>query len=262
MSRNEKENEQIMGNSERTNAIIEYLKKNKTATVEQLSRTLFVSPATVRRDLTEMQKLGQIERNHGGAVLVENADEISIFIRLAKNAKEKEQTATLALNHLPDFSSVFIDNSSTCLALAERMNLAHKTVVTNGLQVAMRLSQKDDVNLIMPGGEVHYNTNAVTGSMAVHSLSNFRFDLMLCSCASITDDGTYENSLETMQLKKTAFERSRRTVLLADYTKFGLPATYRTMSLSDYSLIVTNTDDIKVAKLKALGVNIINKTHI
>lgn len=248
-----------MGNPERTQAIIEHLKQHKTATVEQLARTLYVSPATVRRDLTEMQKLGQVERSHGGAALVENADEISIFIRLAKNAKEKEQTATLALNHIPDFSSVFIDNSSTCLALAERMNLTHKTVVTNGLQVAMRLSQKDDVNLILPGGEVHYNTNAVTGSMAVRALSNFRFDLMLCSCAAISADGTYENSLETMQLKKTAFERSRRSVLLADYTKFGQAATYRTMPLADYSIIVSNTDDIHTAKLRATGINIINK---
>lgn len=248
-----------MGNNERVKSILDYLKQHKTASVEELAETLYVSPATIRRDLTEMQKLGQVERNHGGAVLVENADEISIFIRLAKNAKEKEQTASLALAHLPEFSSVFIDNSSTCLALAERMNLAHKTVVTNGLQVAMRLSQKDDVNLIMPGGEVHYNTNAVTGSMAVRALSSFRFDLMLCSCAALSGDGTYEHSLETMQLKKTAFERSRRTILLADFTKFGQAATYRTMALADYSLIVSNTDDIKIAKMRKAGINIVNK---
>lgn len=248
-----------MGNSERAQAILEYLKESKTASVEALAKALYVSPATVRRDLTEMQKLGQVERNHGGAVLVENADEISIFIRLAKNAKEKEQTASIALANMPDFSSVFIDNSSTCLALAERMNLAHKTVVTNGLQIAMKLSQKDDVNLVMPGGEVHYNTNAVTGSMAVRALSNFSFDLMLCSCAAIAGNSTYEHSLETMQLKQAAFERSRRTVLIADYTKFGQTATYRTQSVTDYAMIISNTDDIHAAKLRKAGINIVNK---
>ena len=71
-----------MANQERSNSILNYLKEKKSASVEELAKLLFVSEATIRRDLTEMQKLGQIERSHGGAILMENADEISIFIRL------------------------------------------------------------------------------------------------------------------------------------------------------------------------------------
>ena len=82
---------------ERKQEILDFLKINKTATVEQLSEQLYVSPATVRRDLIEMQRLGLIERTHGGAVLVEGSDEISILIRKAKNAKEKDRTVRAAL---------------------------------------------------------------------------------------------------------------------------------------------------------------------
>ena len=247
-----------MGNTDRHGEILNYLKTQKTATVEELAKSLYVSEATVRRDLTEMQKLGLVERNHGGVVLVEHADEISFFIRVAKNAKEKELTASIALKHIPPFQSVFIDNSSTCLALAERLNLAHKTVVTNGLQIAMRLSQKDNIKLIMPGGEVHFNTNAVTGSMAITALENFRFDLMLSSCAAFTPYDTYENSLETMQIKKFAFMRSKHSVLLADSTKFNLNAIYRTMDLKDYDVVVSNCSNSVLSILHSNGVNAVN----
>lgn len=77
----------------------------------------FVSPATIRRDLVEMQKLGMLERSHGGAIYTENANEVSIFIRLEKNAKEKEHTASIALGNIPDFQTLFIDNCPPALRL-------------------------------------------------------------------------------------------------------------------------------------------------
>ena len=125
--------------SERQNKILEFLRRNKTAVVKNLAASFYVSEATIRRDLKEMQAMGLIERSHGGAVLPENAEEVSIFVRIGKNAKEKERAATNALKILPEFTfkSVFVDSSSTALALAERMDLSYKTVVTNNLQTAM-----------------------------------------------------------------------------------------------------------------------------
>ncbi len=247
-----------MANPERSSLILEYLKKNKSATVEDLAKLLFVSEATIRRDLTEMQKLGQIERSHGGAIFLEHADEISIFIRLAKNSKEKEKTVSIALKYLPDFKTVFIDNSSTCLALAERMNLAHKTVITNGLQVAARLSQKDNVQILMPGGSVLYNTNSMMGSMAIEGLKKFRFDLMLSSCAAVDEGGSYENSVDTAALKRTALEQSKQTILLVDESKIGECSTFHTSRLSNYDVIITNAKTENIQRMRDAGGNIIN----
>lgn len=244
---------------ERSLSIIEYLKKNKTATVEELASTLYVSAATIRRDLTEMQKMGQIQRSHGGAVLVEDSDEISIFVRQIKNAKEKERTAAVALKRLPEFSTVFIDNSSTCLALAERMNFARKTVVTNGLQVAMSVARHDGATLIMPGGEIKYNTTAVLGSATVQMLNNLRFDLALISCSALDGDGCYEVSLDTMQIKKIALGNSKKKILLFDKTKVGTTAPFRTAELSFFDALITNADDAELAPLKKTGVEIINR---
>ena len=86
-----------MALTERQNEILKRLKENKTASVNELAKTLFVSEATIRRDLAEMKSMGLVERSHGGALLPENAEEISIFFRMEKNANEKERAATKAL---------------------------------------------------------------------------------------------------------------------------------------------------------------------
>ena len=78
-----------MALTERQNEILRKLKENKTAVVSELAQDLFVSEATIRRDLAEMKSMGLIERSHGGALLPENAEEISIFFRMEKNASEK-----------------------------------------------------------------------------------------------------------------------------------------------------------------------------
>ena len=118
-----------MALSERQNDILRILKDQKSVGVTALAKALYVSEATIRRDLTEMKSMGLVERSHGGALLPENAEEVSIFFRMEKNANEKERAATKAILHLPPFKSVFIDSSSTALALAERIDLNFKTLL-------------------------------------------------------------------------------------------------------------------------------------
>ena len=225
--------------NERQNAILQALKENKSANVADLAKKLYVSEATIRRDLAQMESMGLIERTHGGALLPENSEEISIFFRMEKNAREKEKAATKALPHIPYFKSVFIDSSSTALALAERMDLNHKTVVTNNLQTAIQLSKKPNINLILLGGNVAYNTISATGSWTTRQLSDFSFDLMLSSCASVQDGGAYERSLDQKELKRMAFKRSKVRVLVIDHTKFGAHGTYRLADLTEYDFVVT-----------------------
>lgn len=230
-----------MALTERQNEILKWLKENKTAGVNELSKALFVSEATIRRDLAEMKSMGLVERSHGGALLPENAEEISIFFRMEKNANEKERAATKALPYIPSFKSLFIDSSSTALALAERLDLSFKTVVTNNLQTAIQLSKKPNLNLILLGGNVHFNTNSATGSWTARQLEDFAFDLMISSCAAVIGDASFERSLDQKEIKRAAFMRCKQKILLIDHTKFSAHGTYRLASLSDYDLVVTDT---------------------
>ena len=160
---------------------------------------------------------------------------------MEKNASEKERAATKALPYIPPFKSVFIDSSSTALALAERIDLSFKTVVTNNLQTAIQLSKKPNINLILLGGNVHFNTNSATGSWTARQLADFSFDLMISSCAAIVGSEVFERSLEQKEIKRVAFEHCKKRILLIDHTKFTANGTYRLSALKEYDLIVTDT---------------------
>lgn len=221
--------------NERQEEILKILKQNRSATVRSLARTLYVSDATVRRDLMEMQDLGLVKRSHGGAMLLEAADEISIFVRMNENAQEKERAATGALRFLPnDYGTVFLDSSSTVLALAQRMDLSDKTVVTNGIQTAAQLAKVRGVRLILTGGSVSPTGTSVRGSWTNTLLSEFRFDLMLVSCASFNERETFETSLEQREIKRTVFERSKKRILVADHTKYALSAPYALYKIDEF----------------------------
>lgn len=246
---------------DRKEEILEFLakSKNKSASVKELSKSLYISEATVRRDLDHLQRDGLLERSHGGAVLMERADEFSIFIRQTKNVKEKMRAGGVALKRLPDFQTVFIDNSSTCLALAEKMNFSRRTVVTNGLHLALEIARKDGVTIISPGGEIKQNTTAVTGSKALSEIANLRFDLCLLSCAGIDEKGCYELSVDSAEIKKAAFENSKIRILVVDSTKIGCTAPYRSTSVREYDFIFTDADDQALSALRAINPNVINQ---
>ena len=226
--------------NERQKEIMALLKENGKISVNELAKKLYVSEATIRRNLVELKSLGLVERAHGLALLADHSEEISIFVRISKNAHEKEKAVSNVIPRLPDFQSVFLDGSSTALALAQRINLSHKTVVTHGVQTAVLLSKKEDVNLILLGGNVQQNTVSATGSWTVRQLNEFSFDLMICSCAAVEDDMVLEKTMEQKEIKYAAFMRSKQKVLIIDHFKFGINGIHRFANLGDFDIVATD----------------------
>ena len=55
--------------TERHHQILRYLETHSSVTVQELSKSLYASPSTIRRDLSELESMGFLQRVHGGAVL-------------------------------------------------------------------------------------------------------------------------------------------------------------------------------------------------
>ena len=76
---------------ERRNKILQLLEENHSVKVSDLSRTLFIGEATIRRDLSKLEQGGYLRRIHGGAVSLDQVDrEIPADIRKVENAEKKE----------------------------------------------------------------------------------------------------------------------------------------------------------------------------
>ena len=235
-----------MATSEREIKIYTYIKDKKIATVDELAKLLYASSASIRRDLEKLQQQGLVKRTHGGAVFVEKTAETAVNVRLSENREKKERIAATALKALPDYETVFIDDSSTALVLAENMDFTHKLVVTNGLELAGLLAKQRDVEIILPGGTVLYNTGMLSGSYTIERIREFKFDLTITSCTAIDGEHTYERSQDTAILKRTAADAGAHNLLLFDADKLRRRAPHVSMSLDKFDTIVTEAkaDDL------------------
>jgi DeoR/GlpR family transcriptional regulator of sugar metabolism len=175
------------------------------------------------------------------------SDNLVFFKRTAMGLNEnriaKEEATRRALPYVPDdFKTVFLDSSSTALLLVQKLPLEHKTVVTNNLQSALLLSKIDGVDIVIPGGNLYSSSSSVKGAWTNSLLREFRFDLMICSCACISDGGAYESALDQREIKRIAYERSAFHILLADQSKINGQGAYFVAPLSGYEVVALGGD--------------------
>lgn len=239
-----------MQDIERQTQILNFLKLNHSATVNELSKSFYASPSTIRRDLTNLEKTGMIHRTHGGAIYNDRIKEVSIMVRRGENEEVKTHLAEITIKYIPDFNSIYIDNSSTCLSLIRKLNLNKKLVVTNSLLIVREVKAYFNANVIFLGGDYDMNNMSTSGPITAENINNFNFDLMIQSAAFVDKNGAYENEYQTALLKKIAREKSRYRILIFDKTKLEKNAPCKSSSLNNFDFIVTDLNNEEIETLR------------
>lgn len=233
---------------ERQDKILELLKERKSASVKRIANYCNSSEATVRRDLIEMEKMLLLRRTRGGAILFESSnDEPSALVRMSENKDKKEKIAMLAMKILSESKTLFFDSSSTVSVLGKHFSFNYRTIITTGLNCALILAEKENLNVIIPGGNVSYDSNTMVGSLTLKQLLEFNPDCAVFSCGGVSGNLVTEATFEQSELKKLVFGRAKTRVLLADSTKIGKKLPFSFARLSDFDYFVTDcapTNDI------------------
>lgn len=232
-----------MLNLERQNAILDFLTKNKSATVNQLSNTLYASTATVRRDLALMEKQGIIQRSHGGAILCQSTNaETSLVIREQHHTKEKRIIAESAVQFLQNSSSIFLDSSSTATMLIPHLAKLHNlSIITTGLKNALLLAETTSAKIYLPGGIVNSNSNSIIGIDTVSYLGALNPDIAFFSCSGIDNNGIItDGALEQSLLKRQVISTAKKSILLCDSSKIGKQYLCKICNLKDIHYLITD----------------------
>ena len=238
-----------MQDLERQNNILNYLKANRTATVEFLAKTFYASPSTIRRDLTMLEKTGMVHRTHGGVIYNDKIKELSVLIRRNKNEEIKDKLCEEAVKYLPEFNSVFIDNSTTCFPIIRKLNLNKKLVVTNSLLIVREINALYDAEVIFLGGKYDIDNMSVSGPLTNQNLTYFHFDLLIQSCAYVDKNGVYENHIDTASIKKSARDLADFSMLIFDKSKLETTAACKTANLANFNVIISNVNEEQKTKL-------------
>jgi len=228
---------------ERQEEILEILNKNKSATVEELAHELFVSGATIRRDLRIMEKQGLIKRSHGGAMPFKSSAEESAFaIREQENTVAKKTIANLAAKLIKNGDSVFIDSSSTAGMVVPLLNnFQFLSVTTTGLRNALLLSQTNNVKIYIAGGQIQNHSNSIIGTDTMDYIARIHADISLISCSGVgIDSGFTDSSIEQSKLKQQMRKNSSVVAVLCDSTKFGKTFLCRNFHFDEVDYLITD----------------------
>jgi len=144
--------------------------------VAAAAQQLQTTPLTIRRDLTQLAAEGLVVRTHGGAVLPGVAKNPVAFARKStRHAAEKAAICQLAAAQIVDGDTIFIDCGSTTLPLCPLIRHLQLRVVTNSLPVLAELVGSA-VQVVLAGGEVDAERQAMHGTVAVEQLRRYRVD--------------------------------------------------------------------------------------
>ncbi len=247
---------------ERQQAILSHARQDGRVDVRSLAEFFQVTPETIRRDLTALERRGLVQRAHGGAI---PADRLGIEPALADRegllTVEKERIARAALAEIPDGGSVIFDAGTTTARLAAMVPTETQlTVVTNSLPIAAQLATHPNINLHLLGGHVRKLTLATVGSWANEALRGVAVDVAFIGTNGITAArGLTTPDLEEAKVKSTLIASARRSVVLADHSKFGREEFGVVAQLSLIDCIITDSavDSELMAEVEQTGVDVV-----
>lgn len=259
---------------ERQRQIMEELTLHGRVLVAELVLLCQVSQETIRRDLSQLEKKGLVQRSHGGAVMAPkhqgnlpnknnkpNEYESAFRLRINENTPAKTQIAKRALDFISPGDCILLDSSTTCWFLARQLPDIELTVLTNSLRIVQTLAAKGHIRTICLGGEYSDHNEDFNGVVAEQPLKDFLINKIFFSCSSLGNDGylraTNENNAH---LKQQMLLASERKYLLMDAGKFLKPSFARICHYRDVDFLITDglKDKALQQELAWNGVNIID----
>jgi len=232
-----------MYQEERHAAIIELARSNGRVDVTELAAQFDVTPETVRRDLTSLERHGVLRRVHGGAIPIERLGfEPGLTARDASMADEKARIARAALAELPAEGAILLDAGTTTARLAEVLPSDRElTVVTNAVPIAMALSARPNVTVLTVGGRVRGRTLAMVDQWALRVLAETFVDVAFLGANGVSvERGLTTPDIAEAAVKRAMLQAARRVVVLADHTKIGNDYFARVGGLDEIDTLVSD----------------------
>lgn len=236
---------------ERYVKIVALLNEKSSIKVTELANIFNVSESTIRRDLQDMNVRGLLTRTHGGAVAAQKTNfEPTFKEKKDEQYNEKTDIGKLAASIIKDGDTIILDSGTTTIEIAKFITAKNITVITNSIDIAEELSEKEQIELIVTGGTLRTITRAMVGHITETALKNFRVDKAFIGVngISLREGLTTPNFIEA-QTKKAMINAANKVIVVADSTKFHQVCFSVISPMDIVSTIITNdTLDHNTAK--------------
>lgn len=243
-------------------AIMELLLKNGSALVSDLVVMLDVSPVTIRKDLTELEKAGKLYRSHGKAIMINPfTNNRSVNEKEKLFPEEKHYIGCEAAKLITSDDSIIIASGTTVHALARNIHPIHRlTVVSASLQVSEILSENENIDIIQLGGMLRHSSLSVVGQYSAMILKDCSFSKLFLGVDGIDFEfGISTTDMREAELNQKMMKAAQKTIVLADSCKFGRRGFAKIGNMDDIDLIITDSkvSPSIVRQIEELGIELI-----
>ncbi len=241
------------------------LQQSGEISAENLCSVLKVSIATVRRDLDELDQRGLLRRTHGGAkniepLLYEPFHDSSFREQMELHAAEKRRIAIAAADLIQDGETICLAPGTTTTevvrSLRHRKNI---TVVVNSVNMAMELSQHEDLRVVVIGGALRPNWFSLVGPLTELAMQQIFPDKLFLGVTGIHPErGLSCRNADAASAIRVMIRNAKQTIVVADHSKLQAVSTYQICPVEDVDLLITDSEAsaAMIETLRASGVEV------
>ena len=227
--------------------IANYINSQNTVSFTELCRTFGVSPATMRRDLHELEGKAQIERIRGGArsLIPNETYEPPYRQRQDMNLEEKQRIAQYAFSLIKKNDAVILDSSTTVCELAKILSTSDLdiTVITNDAKIAYIIAPNTMISLIFVGGYIRQGFYSSMGVFAESMWKQLYADKLFLGIDAIHPTfGILNYRTEEISCKRLMLGCAKSSIVLCDHTKFSSSAVLQISPLQKIDKVVTGKE--------------------
>jgi DeoR/GlpR family transcriptional regulator of sugar metabolism len=246
--------------------ILERIQRDGGVSVADLARDHAVSAITVHRDLEQLAREGLVERVHGGARALRGLGTMPLIATAWTQRVEQASAAKMAIaGHAATLvssgSTIFLDASSTALALARRLMEDppnELTLVTNSPAIAYEVLA-EPMHVVVCPGELDQHMRMIAGRWTVEFIGDLNFDTAFVSAAGLTLDAGLTTSRRPLaDVVNAARAAAGRTVGLIDSSKVGRSSLVSIAPAEELDVIVSDDglEEDVVEQYRAAGVRL------
>lgn len=240
---------------ERAAKILSILNSRYTVSIAELAAEVGISESTIRRDVTELERRGQLKRIHGGAMRASNpviTGEYDVQTRAGIHADLKQRIARYAAATVHEDDLVYIDAGTTTLMMIPYIDAPGAVFVTNGFPHAKALTQRG-YEVRMVGGRLKLKTEAIVGYEAARSIERYNFTKCFMGTNGIdVKRGFTTPDIDEAIIKEAAMAHSYISYVVADSSKFRQVLSVTFAKISDACILTDSIPEEHYEKMTVI----------
>lgn len=253
---------------ERHQAILEWLQEKGSIRTLDIQKNFMVGYESAKRDLRILEEKGLLKRTHGGALPIRQVAASRPANMTVRDYGEVRENyfliAKKALEMICDNDVIFLSSTTVCYFMAQNMPADRKVrVVTNSIIIAEELRSRENVSVILLGGEMDRKGNCYD-TIATNMLKKLRLDkCFLCTAAISAEFGMSIQRTAAISFFNAVMDSSKKKIGLFPKEKIGFDSIVSISPAERLDVLVTDwdalEDELNLFREKGIEVIVVEK---